>query len=94
MLAAMYFFGREVALRKKLESERDALLATERVARESAERASQSKDGFLATVSHEWRTPLSVILSWCEILRSGRSRREDADRAVEVIERPHPGAAR
>jgi signal transduction histidine kinase/ActR/RegA family two-component response regulator len=87
MVAAMYFFGREVTLRRKAESERDALLASERAAREVAERASRLKDDFLATASHELRTPLSVILSWCAILKSGRTGTAEADKALEIIER-------
>jgi signal transduction histidine kinase/ActR/RegA family two-component response regulator len=87
MLAAMFFFGREVTLRRKAETERDALLASERAARESAERASRLKDDFLGTVSHELRTPLSVILSWCAILKTGKAGKSDQDKALDVIER-------
>jgi signal transduction histidine kinase/CheY-like chemotaxis protein len=87
MVAAMYFFGREGELRVKAEAERDALLASERAARETAERASRLKDDFLATASHELRTPLSVILSWCAILKTGRTGKVENDRAIEIIER-------
>jgi len=87
MVAAMYFFGREGALRVKAEAERDALLASERAARATAEHASRLKDDFLATASHELRTPLSVILSWCAILKSGRTGEAEKEKAFEVIER-------
>lgn len=87
MVAAMFFFGREVRLRRKAETERDALFASERAARELAERSSRLKDDFLATVSHELRTPLSVILSWCAILKNGKSGQADLEKAFAVIER-------
>jgi signal transduction histidine kinase/CheY-like chemotaxis protein len=87
MVAAMYFFGREVAGRRKAEAERDALLANERAAREMAERASRLKDDFLATASHELRTPLSVILSWCAIFKTGRAGKHETEKAFEIIER-------
>src|SRR5688572_550137 len=57
MVVAMGLFGREVALRRRAESERDALLQSERAARSEAERAIRLKDDFLATLSHELRTP-------------------------------------
>lgn len=59
-------------------------------ARESltvAEAASQLKDEFLATVSHELRNPLAPILTWTQLLRSGKLNAEKTSRALEVIER-------
>jgi signal transduction histidine kinase/ActR/RegA family two-component response regulator len=51
-----------------------------------AKAANQLKDEFLATVSHELRNPLAPILTWTQLLRSGRLNQEKADRALEVIE--------
>ena len=59
----------------------------ERRAREDAERASRAKDDFLAIVSHELRNPLSAILGWTGLLRSGELADDKRARALEIIER-------
>jgi signal transduction histidine kinase/CheY-like chemotaxis protein len=83
---AMFFFGREMARRERAEEERDRLLTSERAARAAAERASRINDDFMATLSHELRSPLAAMLGWCAI-----ARKEDLSpgvaRAVETIER-------
>ena len=47
------------------------VLALEHAARERAEAADQLKDEFVATVSHELRGPLTVIVGWMHILAGG-----------------------
>ena len=83
---AMYFFGREVERRERAEAERDQLLTSERLARSDAERANRIKDEFLATLSHELRSPLAAILGWCEILRKPHTP-DEGERAIHTIER-------
>ena len=57
------------------------------VALRQVKAASQQKDEFLATVSHELRNPLAPILTWTQLLRSGTLEKAKVDRGLEVIER-------
>jgi PAS domain S-box-containing protein len=77
----------DVTDRKRVEEERERLLAAERAARAEAERASRMKDEFLATLSHELRTPLNAILGWAQILRGAPAAADDVAEGLDVIER-------
>jgi PAS domain S-box-containing protein len=44
------------------------LLESERLARSAAESAMLAKDEFIATVSHELRSPLNAVVGWTEVL--------------------------
>jgi two-component system, chemotaxis family, CheB/CheR fusion protein len=63
---------------KQAERGREALLALEHDAREQAEAADQLKDQFVATVSHELRGPLTVIVGWMNILQGAGPRPDTA----------------
>jgi len=52
----------------RAEAERERLLTRVQEARDAAEKANQLKDEFLATLSHELRNPLNVILGYSELL--------------------------
>src|SRR2546425_1933217 len=56
-------------------------------AREAADKANETKDRFLAVLSHDLRTPLSAILGWARILRDRAQDEEIVHKSAEVIER-------
>jgi len=56
-------------------------------AREDAETANRLKDEFLATLSHERRTPLNSILGWTTMLRDGNVQPRHVMRALDTIHR-------
>ncbi|MBW3586379.1 MAG: PAS domain-containing protein, partial [Cyanobacteria bacterium 0813] len=77
----------EITDRKQFETQRSQLLEQEQLARQQAEKANRAKDEFLANLSHELRNPLTPILAWSQMLRSGKLKQVDINRALEVIER-------
>ena len=77
----------DISERKHFEEQRQANLASEQALRLEAEAANRSKDVFLATLSHEVRTPLNAILGWATILRDGNRTEADITEGMEVIER-------
>lgn len=67
--------------------DRARLYESEHRAREEAERANRAKDEFLATLSHEMRTPLTSALGWARMLVRGELDPEAQRHAVEAIYR-------
>lgn len=80
-------YAAALALRNvQLNGELECELQREQGARQRAEDANKLKDDFLATLSHELRSPLQVVQSW--IWQLGRSTAsEEGRKAVEIIER-------
>ncbi len=72
---------------RRAEKERTALLGSERIARTEAEEANRLKDEFLATLSHELRSPLNAIVAWSHILRDPGLDPATVRRAVQAIDR-------
>ncbi|MCU0548802.1 MAG: PAS domain-containing protein [Leptolyngbya sp. Prado105] len=77
----------DITKRKQFEFEREQLLAQTQAAKEESERANQSKDEFLAIVSHELRSPLNAILGWAGVLQSKQLSPEKVQQALATIER-------
>lgn len=73
--------------RREIADHREELLKIEQAARAEAERIATMKDEFLATVSHEMRTPLTAILGWVQLLRRGDVPQDVIPQAHEAIER-------
>jgi PAS domain S-box-containing protein len=77
----------DISERWAQEAKRTAMFEQEVEARKSAEDANRLKDDFLAMISHELRAPLTAILGWAQMLRSGALDRASAERALLTIER-------
>jgi PAS domain S-box-containing protein len=78
---------------KLAQDERDQLLESERKARQQAEQANRLKDEFLATLSHELRSPLNAIVGWVHVLRRHALSNPEIVRGLDVIERNARGQA-
>jgi signal transduction histidine kinase len=74
------------ALQARVE-EQERATAAEHAARVEAEQANRLKDEFLATLSHELRSPLNAILGWVSILKARGAVEPTFSKAVDVIER-------
>jgi len=82
----VYLFARDITFRKLAEEARLELVR-EQEARKVAERDNELKDQFLATLSHELRSPLTPILGWATMLRNEQVAPGEVAHALEVIER-------
>jgi PAS domain S-box-containing protein len=73
---------------ERVQAEEDRVnLARAEAGRLQAQEANAAKDQFLATISHELRSPLSVMLGWTQMLRSGQVSAAAAARGFDILER-------
>src|SRR5262249_47179932 len=77
----------DVTDRKRAEEEREQLLEKENAARAEAQAANQSKDEFLAIVSHELRNPLNSILGYARLIRAETANVAQIKHLMGIIER-------
>jgi signal transduction histidine kinase len=95
--AAFLHRQREEQVRQTLEASRDAyreLAEKAQAARADAEAVARAKDDFLATISHELRSPLHAVLTWSHMVRRGGLDEERTRQALETIERNARAQAR
>lgn len=71
---------------KQVAKERELALSAERAARSDLLRNSRAKDEFLATLSHELRTPMTAILGWAKLLRDPKVRETSLEHAISAID--------
>ena len=73
---------------ERVQAEEDRVnLARAEAGRLQAQEANAAKDQFLATLSHELRSPLNVMLGWTQMLRSGQLSPAAAARGFDILER-------
>jgi signal transduction histidine kinase len=82
----MMGIGLDVTERKRAEEERLALVR-EQAARREAEEANRMKDYFIATLSHELRTPINALLGWAQVLQQTEASADTRRKATEAIQR-------
>ncbi|MGE3189383.1 MAG: ATP-binding protein [Vicinamibacterales bacterium] len=80
------FDERDLALAQELARRAATAVENARLYREAQE-ANRLKDEFLATLSHEMRTPLNALLGWIQLLKSDQLAPARRARALEAIER-------
>lgn len=61
-------------------------ISDEQLAQKALEDANRRKDEFLATLSHELRTPMTAVLGWARMLKLGLSESETRE-AIDAIEK-------
>ena len=70
-----------------VEREREVLLVRAQEGQRLAEQAVRMQDEFLAMLSHELRTPMSAMLGWLHLLKTGKLSPEQQKNAIDTIER-------
>jgi PAS domain S-box-containing protein len=77
----------DITEKHRAEAERAELLKKAQAGQRAAEDATRVKDEFLAVLSHELRTPMSAMIGWLDLIRTGRLTPDQHQTALETIER-------
>lgn len=85
-LRAVVGFTLDITSRKTHELHLHALADEERSGREHSDALARTTDQFIASVSHELRSPLNAIVSWAELLKVA-AHPSHVERAGEAIRR-------
>jgi signal transduction histidine kinase len=72
---------------ERLREQQRELMERERASVLEADGAHRVRDEFLATLSHEFRTPLSALVGWTRLLREGGVDQETMERAIDSMDR-------
>ncbi|MEA2166390.1 MAG: hypothetical protein QOK37_4517 [Thermoanaerobaculia bacterium] len=78
--------GSVITFRDVTEKRAAALAAENERRYREAEAQNRAKDNFLATLSHELRTPMTSILGWVQFLRTGEYSNDELREALHMIE--------
>jgi PAS domain S-box-containing protein len=78
--------GSVITFRDVTEKRAAAVAAENERRYHEAEAQNRAKDNFLATLSHELRTPMTSILGWVQFLRTGEVSEEELREALHMIE--------
>ena len=78
---------REIEHRKELEAQYERVLSSERQALNEAQAQIERRDEFIALLSHELLTPLSAILGYANLIKSGKLEPAKLGQAIDSIER-------
>jgi len=86
LVSSAFATSRYFTQRRKAQKLQVQLLEEERKSREAAESANQAKSTFLASMSHDIRTPLNAILGYAQILQREKDLQPNQRSAVKTIE--------
>ncbi len=78
--------GSVITFRDVTEKRAAAMAAEAQRRYQEAEAQNHAKDNFLATLSHELRTPMTSILGWVQFLRTGHFDEQELEEALRTIE--------